>query len=65
MTDTKFILNHIDLTFEEGLDIATAIRSGEEYDFDSIKPAREMFHPPRYVERGDDTKRTGDEVREV
>ena len=38
VTNTKFILNHIELTFEEGLDIATAIRSGEEYDFDSIKP---------------------------
>ena len=39
VTNTKFILNHIELTFEEGLDIATAIRNGEEYDFDSIKPA--------------------------
>ena len=31
--NTNFILNHIKLEFEEGRDIATALKSGVEYDF--------------------------------
>ena len=41
IANTKFILNHIELTFDEGLDIAQAMRNGQEFNFDDIKPELE------------------------
>ena len=41
ITNTNFILNHIELTFSEGLDIAQALKDGKEYDFNAIKPKLE------------------------
>ena len=38
IANTKFILNHIELTFDEGLDIAQAMRNGQEFNFEDIKP---------------------------
>ena len=38
VASTNFILNHIELTFSEGLDIATAMKTGKEFDFDADCP---------------------------
>ena len=41
VTNTNYILNHIKLEFEEGRDIATAIQTGVEYDFQAERPVLE------------------------
>ena len=38
VVNTNFILNYIELEFPEGLDIATALKNGEDYDFDAERP---------------------------
>ena len=38
VASTNFILNHIELTFAEGLDIASAMKTGKEFDFDADRP---------------------------
>ena len=42
VTNTNFILNHIELNFDEGLDIATALKDGEEFDFSTIGPKLQL-----------------------
>ena len=38
VASANFILNHIELTFAEGLDIATAMKTRKEFDFDADRP---------------------------
>ena len=38
MTNTNFTLNHVELNFNEGLNIATALKEGVEFDFSTIGP---------------------------
>ena len=43
VTNTNFILNHIiELNLEEGLDIATALRDGKEFDFSTLGPKLQL-----------------------
>ena len=39
IANTKFILNHIELTFGEGLDIAQAMRNGQELKKQEVYPS--------------------------
>ena len=38
VTNTKFILNYIEMNYTEGLDLTTALKNKKDFDFDAIGP---------------------------
>ena len=38
VTNTKFILNYIEMNYTEGLDLTTALKNKKDFDFDAIEP---------------------------
>ena len=42
VTNTNFIINHVQKTYDEGLDIATAMRKAVDFDFSSVQPVYQV-----------------------
>ena len=39
VSTTKFLLNHISITLEDGADVVEALRTGTEFNFDPVAPS--------------------------